>query len=397
VGSATSILVVNSGSSSLKLAIYRCRADEAPERWLAAQFDERPVGRAVVRDVSGRPVGDIAATGSGPVAAIEALTAWFAAAFPEAPLSAVGHRLVHGGRAFMRPVRIDGGVLERLRDLVPLAPLHMPRGLEAIEGLCRLCPGLPQVACFDTAFHRTLPANERLYALPRIWFERGLQRYGFHGLSYEYIASILPTHLGRYPHERVVVAHLGHGASLCAVYRGRSVATTMGFTPLDGVPMATRPGSLDPGIALWLLREQGLDPEALDDLFNHRSGLKGLSGTTGDMQALLDDPRPEAGEAIAFFVHHVHRAIASLAAAMGGIDALIFTAGIGENAPVIRERICRAATWLGIEIDPQANAAQRARLSTPRSRVSVWRIPTDEASVIARHTAGMIGDDRART
>lgn len=396
--SETSILVVNSGSSSLKFGLFR-PAPAGPVRWLSGELDDDPSPTGLeVRDASGRVLADIEPAGPGQAAAIEALLEWIGTAFPGQGLLACGHRLVHGGRAFTGPVRVDAGVLEALRALVPLAPLHMPRGIEAIECVARRRPDLPQVACFDTAFHHAMPWCERVCALPRVWFERGVQRYGFHGLSYDYIASVLPAWLGRERTGRVVVAHLGHGASLCAIHDGRSVATTMGFTPLDGVPMATRPGSLDPGIAPWMQREHGLDAEAIDELFNHESGLKGLSGTTGDMRILLDDPRPEARQAIDFFVHHVHRAIASLAAAMGGLDVLVFTAGIGENAPMIREHICRAAAWLGIEIDVEANAANRPRLSTMRSRVAVWRIPTDEAIVIARQTLATIAppDDRER-
>ena len=271
-----------------------------------------------------------------------------------------------------------------------MAPLHLPHNLAAIAILAERRPELLQVACFDTAFHHSLPLRERLYALPRQWHERGVRRYGFHGLSYEYIATTLPAHLGETAEGRVVVAHLGHGASLCALRQRRSVATTMGFTPLDGVPMATRPGQLDPGIPLWLQREAGLDLAAVDDLLNHRSGLLGLSGISGDMRELLRDHRPEAAEAIDYFVHHVHRAIASLAASLGGLDALVFTAGIGEHAPLIRERIVREAHWLGLQLDAEANAENRTRISLPDSPVSVWVIPTDEERQIARHTRRLL-------
>ena len=262
----------------------------------------------------------------------------------------------------------------------------MPHNLAAIEILARQRPDLGQVACFDTAFHHTLPRVEQHYALPRAWYDRGVRRYGFHGLSYEYIAAELPRHLGEGADGRVVVAHLGHGASLCALHRRRSMATTMGFTPLDGIPMATRPGAMDPGIVPWMLREAGLSLDEVDDLLNHHCGLLGLSGTSGDMRTLLAASDPRAAEAVDHFVHHTGRAIASMAPALGGIDALVFTAGIGENSPVIRESICRQAAWLGIELDPAANAANETRIATARSRVSVWRIPTDEERTIAAHT-----------
>ncbi len=267
--------------------------------------------------------------------------------------------------------------------------LHTRRSA-AIDVRARQHPGLPQVACFDTAFHRSMPALEQRYALPAEWYERGVRRYGFHGLPYEYIASRLPEHLGANADGRVIVAHLGHGASLCALRERRSVATTMGFTSLDGIPMATRPGHLDSGVITWWLREAGLNTAEIDVLLNHRCGLAGLSGISGDMRQLQARDAPEAALAIDYFVHHTVRAIASLAGALGGLDALVFTAGIGENAPQVHARICERLAWLGIELDDAANDAQAVQLSRPDSRVSVWRIPTDEEQMIARHTARLV-------
>lgn len=386
------ILILNAGSSSLKFGLFRLRQGE-PERLARGQYRQRDgAARFTVTTAIGEAADDRPVDVRTPEQALDHLLDWLERTWPDHRLAAAGHRVVHGGRHFSQPCRIDATTLARLRELVPLAPLHLPHNLAGIARLQRRRPDLVQVACFDTAFHHTLPLRERLYALPREWYDRGVRRYGFHGLSYEYIATTLPRHLGEMADGRVVVAHLGHGASLCALHRRRSVATTMGFTPLDGVPMATRPGQLDPGIPLWLQRAAGLDVAAVDDLLNHRSGLLGLSGISGDMRELLHDHRPAASEAIDYFVHHVHRAIASLAASLGGLDALVFTAGIGENAPAIRERIVGEARWLGLQLDAEANAENRTRISLPDSPVSVWVIPTDEERQIARHTQRLLTD-----
>ncbi len=378
------LLAINAGSSSLKFGLY-ADANGAPEKIARGAFTglgEQP--RFSARDREDATIAQCESTAANHEQAIGWLLEWLEATFPEQSIDAAGHRIVHGGRHFSTPVKIDAATLQALRQLVPLAPLHLPHNLAAVEALQRYQPELPQVACFDTAFHHDMPFVEQTCALPRDWFARGVRRYGFHGLSYEYIASVLPAHLGDRADGRVIVAHLGHGASLCALSRRRSMATTMGFTPLDGIPMATRPGHLDPGVLLYLLREEGMTLEALDDLLNHHSGLAGLSGGSGDMRELLDDDHPEAQQAIDYFVHHVGRAIASLAAVLGGIDALVFTAGIGENASAVRAAICRSAAWLGIDIDAAANAATKTRISSPDSAVSVWVIPTNEEITIAR-------------
>ena len=382
------VLALNAGSSSLKFGLYLADGHR-PRCLLRGTVSHLRQAPRLELDGTPLPWPGGTAPGPGHEAALDWLLQWIPGRSP-APLAAVGHRVVHGGPHFDRPVAVDASVLAALRALVPLAPLHMPHNLAAIERAGEALPAALQVACFDTAFHHTRPEVEHVYALPRRWFERGVRRYGFHGLSYEYIASVLPEHLGDVADGRVIVAHLGHGASLCALRGRRSVATTMGFTPLDGIPMATRPGSLDPGLVPWLLRQGGLSLDEVDELLEHRSGLLGLSGVSGDMRRLLASDAPAAALAVDYFVHHTHRAIASLAAAAGGLDALVFTGGIGEHAPEIRERICDRAAWLGIEIDAEANAAGAVRISRDASAVTVWRIPTDEETVIARHVLALV-------
>ena len=279
---------------------------------------------------------------------------------------------------------VDDAIQERLQELIPLAPLHQPFNLDGVAAFRRLKPALIQVASFDTAFHGTMPEVERAFALPRDLTEQGVRRYGFHGLSYEYIAGVLPNHLGEKAAARVIVAHLGHGASLCAMVGLRSVATTMSFTPLDGLPMATRSGSIDPAVVLYLMSAKAMDADSVSDLLHHRSGLLGVSGISGDMRDLLESEDPRAEQAIEMFVHRVNREIGSLAAVLGGLDALVFTGGIGERAPAIRERICLGAAWLGITLNHAANAKNEERISDAASPVSAWVVPTNEELVIAR-------------
>jgi acetate kinase len=292
---------------------------------------------------------------------------------------------VHGGLHHAEPVRVDAAVLARLDELVPIDPLHQPHNLAGIRALMQARPELPQVACFDTAFHRTLPEVARRFALPREFDAFGIRRYGFHGLSYEYIAGVLPDYLGAGADGRVIVAHLGNGSSLCAMKGRKSVETTMSFTPLDGLPMGTRCGAIDPAIPLYLVREKGFTVQAVFDLLHHRSGLLGLSGLSSDMRELLASAAAAPREAVEHYVYHVSRGIASLAAALEGIDALVFTAGIGERASEVRERICHRLAWLGVALDTAANAGHGPRISGTGSRVPVWVIPTDEEIVIARH------------
>jgi acetate kinase len=313
---------------------------------------------------------------------------WVRAHAAHIDVVAAGHRVVHGGLAYDRPVRIDGGVLQTLQALVPLAPLHQPHNLAAVRAVAAADPGLPQVACFDTAFHRTQPKVAQTFAIPRALTDQGVRRYGFHGLSYEYIARRLPEYLP--DANRVVVAHLGSGASMCAIAAGRSAESTMGFTAVDGLPMGTRTGSLDPGVVLYLLQEQGYDAGRIERFLYKESGLLGVSGISNDMRDLLDSGAAAAQEAIALFVYQITRHLGALAAVLGGLDALVFTAGIGENAAPIREAVCRRAEWLGVHLDPEANRRHGPRISADHSPVSAWVIPTNEELMIAVHTEAVL-------
>ncbi|MEW5966124.1 MAG: acetate/propionate family kinase [Pseudomonadota bacterium] len=393
------ILVLNAGSSSLKFAVFDARTVSSGGGAIARGRIEAIGGAArfTVEDLAaGAAPAEVECA---PVrrhadalrAVLHWVLAWVRGRGAGARLVAVGHRVVHGGVHFGTPVRIDADVFARLEALVPLAPLHQPHSLAAIAALREIDPDLPQVACFDTAFHRSQPMLAQTFALPRALTEAGVRAYGFHGLSYEYVADALPDPLGAAAEGRVIVAHLGHGASLCALRGRRSVATTMSFTPLDGLPMATRCGALDPGVPLYLMRERGMTPDAVTNLLNTQSGLLGVSGISGDMRELLASDDPRAAEAIELFVYRAGRELGSLAAALGGLDALVFTGGIGEHAAVIRERICQRAAWLGVRVDPAANAAGGARISDADSPVSVWVIPTDEERVIARHAYRIAG------
>jgi acetate kinase len=296
--------------------------------------------------------------------------------------AAVGHRVVHGGTAFSAPVRIDAAVLDTLQRLWPLAPLHQPHNLAAIRAIAAISPSLPQVACFDTAFHHGKPPVAQRFALPRELHEAGIRRYGFHGLSYD-IGAALRERAPDVAGGRVVVAHLGAGASLCAMLGGKSIDTTMGFTALDGLPMGTRCGALDPGVILYLLRERGTDADRIEDLLYHHSGLLGISGLSSDMRELLGSHDQRAEDAVDLFVYCIARELGALAATLGGLDGLVFTAGIGEHAPEIRRRVCGRSAWLGIVLDLDANERGDECISTATSRVSVWRITTDEERVIA--------------
>jgi acetate kinase len=291
----------------------------------------------------------------------------------------------------MAPTRVDAAVLARLDRYVPLAPLHQPHNLSAIRTLLEHMPGVPEIACFDTAFHRSVPEVAQLFALPPRYAAAGIRRYGFHGLSYEYIASCLPAIDARAAAGRTVVFHLGNGASMCALHGGHSVATTMGFTAVEGLPMGTRCGSLDPGVVLFLMDELKLGPREIEKLLYHESGLLGLSGISSDMRDLLASDAPSAALALDVFVYRAVRELGSLAAALGGLDAIVFTAGVGENQPEIRARILQQAAWLGVDIDGAANARQGPRITTPASRVAAYVVPTDEESMIARHVLRHLG------
>lgn len=385
------LLVINAGSSSLKFALYR--AGEADRLEVAFRGLIEKIGSGSLMRVTLAPNAadciDTAIDAADHDAAMQALLNWLQPRLEGHELVAAGHRVVHGGMAYAVPVRVDGSVLQALEKLAPLDPLHQPHNLAGIRALMRAQPSLPQVVCFDTAFHQTMPELAQRFALPRELTESGVRRYGFHGLSYEYIAGVLPDYLGEAAGDRVIVAHLGNGASLCAMKGRKSVETTMSFTPLDGLPMGTRCGDIDPAIPLYLMRERGMDLAAVSDLLHRRSGLLGMSGLSADMRELLASPDPNAAEAVAHVVYRISLAIGSLAVALGGLDAIVFTAGIGEHAAPVRAQVCERLAWLGLELDAEANAAHGPRISTCGSTVSAWVIPTDEEIVIARHARAL--------
>jgi acetate kinase len=381
------LLILNAGSSSLKFAVYQADMAGGLQAEYRGAIEE--IGRHGRFQVFHAPDADgevdLVVAPADHEQALHLLLDWLETRHPGLEFRAAGHRVVHGGADFSHPVRVDETVLAKLEHLIPLSPLHQPHNLSAIRALTRLRPQLPQVACFDTAFHHTLPAVARNFALPRELSARGIRRYGFHGLSYEYIASVLPDYLGDAADGRVVVAHLGNGASLCAMRQRQSVETSMSFTPLDGIPMGSRCGALDPGVLLYLLREEGMALEQLNDLLHHRCGLLGVSGLSGDVRELLASDTPHAAEALDLFAYRISQAIASHAVALDGIDALVFTAGIGEHAAPVRAAICQRLAWLGLSLDNAANHRHGPCISQADSRVSIWVIPTNEELVIARH------------
>jgi acetate kinase len=391
------IVVLNAGSSSIKFAAFACdaRSWDLGERLLHGEIDGvGSAARLVAWDQDGAALhADGIADGDTPQAhehALRQLFEWLERQLGDRTLLAVGHRVVHGGEHFVAPVRIAADVLARLDALSPLAPLHQPHNLAAIRVIAALLPGLPQVASFDTAFHSTQPWLAQAYALPRRLRDAGIRRYGFHGLSYEYIAGELPARLGALADGRVVVAHLGNGASLCALRERRSVATTMGFTALDGLMMGTRCGNLDPGVVLYLQNALGMSPADVEHLLYQESGLLGVSGISADMRTLQASDDPSAEAAIALFVHRITRELGSLAAELGGLDALVFTAGIGEHAPAVRARVCAGARWLGVRIDAGANEANAPRIDGAASQVQVHIVATDEERVLARNACAVM-------
>ena len=386
------ILVLNAGSSSLKFSIFQTESDRSLHANLQGQVEGiGSTARLTAADAQGRNIVDRPVDGQDHDHALAALHDWFARhAGGESRFDGVGHHIVHGGSIFRQPAPIDAAVMAALEKLVPLAPLHQPHNLAAIRAVQTVAPEVRQVACFDTAFHATQPAVAAQFALPREIIDKGVRRYGFHGLSYEYIAATLPTVAPECAAAKVVAAHLGNGASMCAIDKGRSLATTMGLTALDGLPMGTRCGTLDPGALLYLMRSEGLDTAAAEHLLYERSGLLGVSGISSDMRTLLASDQPGAKEAVDLFVYRIGRELGSLAAALGGLDALVFTGGIGEHAAPIRARVCADARWLGITLDEAANAAGGPRISADGSRASAWAIPTDENLMIARHTRRLL-------
>ena len=387
-------LVLNAGSSSLKFCVY---ARPQTNDWhLASRGQIEGIGaspRILARDADGRTLIDQAPStpvhdGAG---ALEALAVWLRSMFGGGRVLGVGHRVVHGGARYTGPVIVTGQVLAELHGLIPLAPLHQPHNLAAIEAVSERLPGTPQVACFDTSFHRTQSTLAELIALPDEICQAGVRRYGFHGLSYEYIATALPRMAADIARARVIVAHLGNGASLCALRDGKSVDSSLGFTALDGLCMGTRPGGVDPGVILYLFQNLGLSAPEVETVLYKKSGLLAISGISSDMRDLLASSEGKARLAVNYFVYRAAKEIGALAAVLGGIDGLVFTAGIGENSAEIRRRICESSAWLGIKLDAEANARNALRISVAESRVSVWVIPTNEELMIARHSGLLLG------
>jgi acetate kinase len=383
--------VINAGSSSVKFSFY-----EGDKRILTGQVEG--IGAHPSAIAAGRNGEKLAPPDLGtkpPAAPSEVLPAilpWAREKLGYRRLAALGHRVVHGGLHHSRPARVTLELLAELEALVPLAPLHEPHNLAPIKMAMSLNPELPQVACFDTAFHRTAPEVEQAFALPHSLYEEGIRRYGFHGLSYEYIASVLPARAPEIAGGRVVVAHLGNGCSACAMRNRVSIATTMGFTALDGLPMGTRCGELDAGVVLHLIQQKGMSAEQLVDLLYRHSGMLGLSGISSDFRELLASDDPRARFAIEVFCYRVARHIGSLAAALGGLDGIVFTAGVGENAAPVRSAICQACAWLGLELDEAANREHKECISAPNSRVAAYVIKTDENLMIARHARTLVGN-----
>ncbi|MCV2353071.1 acetate/propionate family kinase [Paucibacter sp. B2R-40] len=395
------LLVLNAGSSSLKFSVYRVDADEQLHLLASGAIEE--LGHAAhfwAKNAAGELLGEQRWPGPAPApapgplghsGAIDFLTEWLREHNGGGMrLIGVGHRVVHGGLTHAAPELVTPELLSYLQSLLPLAPLHQPHNLLAIRLIAQRLPGLPQVACFDTAFHRTAPAVSQAFALPQSITAKGVRRYGFHGLSYEYIAGELPAYDARAAAGKTVVLHLGNGASMCALQNSKSIASSMGFTAVDGLMMGSRCGSLDPGVLLYLMDELKMDARAVERLLYKESGLLGVSGISSDMRALSESHDPRAVEAIELFVYRISRELGSLAAALGGLDAIVFTAGIGEHSAPVRAAICRAAAWLGVELDEAANLAGGPRISTTGSRCAAWVIPTNEELTIARHCLALL-------
>ncbi len=383
------IVVLNAGSSSIKFSLFFDRGGELELDMRGQVEGIYTTPHFIAKSREGTTVSEKSWSGAtqlGHDGALDHLIWFLRTELADKRLVGVGHRVVHGGLDFTQPVRVDAGTVQSLEKLVPLAPLHQPHNLAPIRRLLDRAPDVPQIACFDTSFHRTNPELAQRFGLPEELHAAGVRRYGFHGLSYEYIASVMPQFDAQAAAGRTVVLHLGNGASMCAIEASRSITSTMGFTAIDGLLMGTRSGALDPGVILYLLNQRGLDARAIEKLIYNESGLLGVSGISSDMRMLLASEDARAKLAIDLYCYRIRRELGSLAAALGGLDAIVFTGGIGENSAAIRERVCHDAAWLGVELDQSANAAGSSCISAPGSRVSAWTIPTNEELMIARHT-----------
>jgi len=390
---AQGILTINAGSSSIKFALFPLTHPISPDAEVSGQIDGIGTNatKLVAKNRAGERIADqlIAGERVSHSVALDAMLQWFLAAYTGWEIVAVGHRVVHGGERYSKPIVVDATVLGHLESFIPLAPLHEPHNVAGIQALQSLLPGVPQIACFDTAFHRSQPEVAQLFGLPRALTAEGIKRYGFHGLSYEYIARTLPQHSHR-ADGRVVVAHLGNGASMAAMVNRKCVGTTLGFSTIDGLMMGTRCGNLDPGVVLHLMETKGLSVKDMTRILYKESGLLGVSGISQDMRTLLGSDKPEAHEAVNLFCYRIARELGSLAAAAGGIDALVFTGGIGEHAAEVRRRVCLQSEWLGIRVNPEANARHDVVISAGNSTVDVLVIPTNEEWMMAHHAQTLL-------
>jgi acetate kinase len=381
---SNTILVINAGSSSIKFSIFSIEKLDLIYHVKIDNIFEAPyfsVYNATHSLIVGKEI-----TSNGYEIALQTFFEWFENHTEKLVLKAVGHRVVHGGKEFFEPTYITNEVIKKVTSLIPLAPLHQPHNIEAIKIISKLYPTLPQVACFDTAFHRTQHPLAKLFAIPKVLTEEGIIRYGFHGLSYEYIASILPDYIHQKANERIIISHLGYGASMCGLYQGKSIATSMGFTPLEGLMMGSRCGNIDPGIILYLLQEKKLSANQIEQLLYKQCGLLGVSGMSGDVRELIASKDPRAKQAIELFCFRAAQEWGALCAILEGCDTIIFTAGIGENSALVRKRICDRMAWLGVQLDQDANSQNLTIISRKTSLVLVMVIPTNEELMIARHT-----------
>ncbi len=387
------ILTINAGSSSIKFALYKLNGGLADKPTLSGQIDGIGAqARLIAKDPHGKYEIDLDLTGDQEAqhqASLDCLLKWIQEHQTGTELMAVGHRVVHGGELFSAPMVVDHDKLQQLEQFINLAPLHQPHNLNGVKAIAKLLPDLPQVACFDTAFHRTNPPVAQAFAIPRSLSAEGVKRYGFHGLSYEFIARVLPEHSGK-ANGRVIVAHLGNGSSMCGLVDRKSMASTMGFTAIDGLMMGTRTGAIDPGVLLYLMDNKGMNSKALTKLLYKESGLLGVSGISQDMRTLLASDKPEAEEAIDLYCFRILRELGSLAAVIGGLDALVFTGGIGEHAAEVRRRICSRLGWLGATLDERANKDDQIRISGANSQVDLLVIPTNEEWMIAHHAQTLL-------